>query len=83
MYLGDMIETITKNEPCIKKLSVMKHVEYTSPTKPITENQFKVDTNNVTCKKRGNSPLKYTQPYTPLNNTIDNILNILLDEELI
>lgn len=60
----------------------MKHVEHTSPTKPITKNQPKVE-ENVAYKKWGSSPLKHNHQYTPLTDTIDNILNTLLDEELI
>ena len=51
MYLGDMIEIITKKEPCIKILSAMKHVDHASLVKPITETQTKVEANHVTCKK--------------------------------
>jgi len=83
MSLGDMIEIVTKNEPCIKKLSCMKYVEHTSPAKPITENQTKVEANHVAHKKQGSSPPKHTHQYTPLTDIVDNILNILLDEELI
>lgn len=49
----------------------------------ILEDQNMGDTNNVTCKRRNNSPPKPTWQFTPLIDIVDNILNVLLDEELI
>ena len=51
MSLGYMIDIVTKKEPCIKKLSAMKHVEHTSPAKSIIENQTKVEANHVAHEK--------------------------------
>lgn len=82
LSLGDMIDIITKKESCINKLYTMKNFEVASPIQSTT-NHLKVEANTVTHKKRGNPPPKPTRHYTHLTNTVNNILNIFLDEDLI
>lgn len=78
LSLGDMINTITKKEEHIKKLFTINDTQITQPL-PYP----RIETNNFMCKKRDNSPPKPPRHYTPLTDTLDNILKVLLDEELI
>ena len=81
MSLGDMIDIVIKKEPCIKKLYAKKNNENTHCKKSIPKYTNKIEANNVTHKCK-TSP-KPRQQFTPLTNTVDNVLNVLLDEELI
>lgn len=54
---------------------------HASPPKFVPKNTKRIEVNNVTHKQRTNPSPK--GQFTPLIDTIDNILNVLLDEELI
>jgi len=78
ILFDDMIDTIINKEPCIKKLYAINN---DNAQKVFLEHTNRVEANNVTHTHTNN--LKPKQQFNLLIDTIDNILNMLLDEKII